>query len=62
MEYAIPKPTASCPLKFGKGILLTWILAAGFWIIGGFHCIPARNFVFNEIATMLPRAILGKEW
>jgi len=42
--------------------LLTWNLAAGFWIMGGFHCAPARNFVFNEIATMLPRAILGKEW
>lgn len=26
------------------------------------NCAPARNFVFNEIATMLPRAILGKEW
>ena len=39
-----------------------WIEWAGFWMIGGFHCVPARTFLFNEIATMLPRALQGKRW
>jgi len=30
--------------------------------MAGLHCTPARNFLLNEIATMLPRAIHGKEW
>ena len=39
-----------------------WIEWAGFWMIGGFDCIPARSFLFNEIAAMLPRAVQGKQW
>ncbi len=39
-----------------------WIEWGGFWIIGGLGCTPARNFVLNEIATMLPRAVQGKRW
>lgn len=42
--------------------LLEWIEWAGFWIMGGPNCIPARTFLLNEIATMLPRAIQGKNW
>ncbi|RDL37768.1 putative steroid 5 alpha-reductase [Venustampulla echinocandica] len=36
--------------------LCEWIEWLGFWIIGGWACVPARNFVVNEVATMLPRA------
>ena len=39
-----------------------WIEWAGFWMIGGWGCVPARTFLFNEIATMLPRALQGKRW
>jgi 3-oxo-5-alpha-steroid 4-dehydrogenase 1 len=39
-----------------------WIEWAGFWIMAGSGCVPARNFLFNEIATMLPRAIQGRQW
>ncbi|PNS13973.1 hypothetical protein CAC42_6486 [Sphaceloma murrayae] len=39
-----------------------WLEWAGFWAIGGLHCVPARTFLFNEIATMLPRALAGKRW
>lgn len=39
-----------------------WIEWCGFWMIGGLGCVPARTFVFNEIATMLPRALQGKRW
>ena len=39
-----------------------WIEWAGFWMIGGWGCAPARTFLFNEIATMLPRALQGKRW
>lgn len=39
-----------------------WIEWCGFWIIGGWGCIPARIFVINEIATMTPRAVKGKKW
>ena len=39
-----------------------WIEWCGFWMIGGMGCVPARSFVINEIATMLPRALSGKRW
>lgn len=39
-----------------------WCEWAGFWIIGGWGCTPARTFLINEISTMLPRALSGKQW
>lgn len=42
--------------------LCEWIEWAGFWMVGGWACAPARSFLINEIATMLPRAIQGKRW
>lgn len=42
--------------------LCEWIEWGGFWIIGGLGCVPARTFLINEIASMLPRAIRGKQW
>lgn len=30
--------------------------------MGGSACVPARNFVLNEVATMLPRALKGRQW
>ena len=42
--------------------LCEWIEWSGFWIMGGLACVPAQNFLMNEIATMLPRAVAGKKW
>lgn len=42
--------------------LCEWIEWGGFWMIGGWACVPARCFLINEIATMLPRALQGKKW
>ena len=42
--------------------LCEWIEWGGFWIIGGLGCVPARTFIFNEIATMTPRALMGWRW
>lgn len=42
--------------------LCEWIEWGGFWMIGGMACVPARTFLINEIATMLPRALQGKQW
>ncbi|KAI9680495.1 MAG: hypothetical protein M1817_003935 [Caeruleum heppii] len=42
--------------------LCEWIEWAGFWVIGGLGCIPARSFLLNEITTMTPRALQGKRW
>ena len=42
--------------------LFEWIEWAGFWMIGGIACGPARSFLFNEVATMLPRALSGRRW
>ncbi|KAF7924887.1 uncharacterized protein EAE98_004182 [Botrytis deweyae] len=39
-----------------------WIEWAGFFIMAGSGCVPARNFLINEITTMLPRALQGKAW
>lgn len=42
--------------------LCEWIEWCGFWVIGGLACTPARNFVVNEVTTMLPRSLNGKRW
>ncbi|EON68891.1 hypothetical protein W97_08149 [Coniosporium apollinis CBS 100218] len=42
--------------------LCEWIEWAGFWIVGGWGCMPARSFLVNEIATMTPRAVQGWHW
>ncbi|MCJ1467758.1 hypothetical protein MMC07_006383 [Pseudocyphellaria aurata] len=42
--------------------LCEWIEWIGFWFIGGWACVPARCFVVNEVASMLPRAMIGKRW
>ena len=39
-----------------------WIEWCGWWMIGGLSCTPARCFVVNEISTMLPRAMNGRQW
>ena len=39
-----------------------WVEWCGFWMIGGLHCVPARTFVINEITTMTPRAVKGRQW
>lgn len=42
--------------------LCEWFEWAGFWMIGGLGCVPARTFLLNLISTMLPRAVAGKRW
>jgi len=42
--------------------LCEWIEWGGFYVMAGSGCVPARNFLVNEIATMLPRAVSGKQW
>ena len=42
--------------------LFEWIEWAGWWMIGGLNCVPARIFLLNEISAMLPRALQGKQW
>ena len=42
--------------------LCEWVEWCGFWMVGGLACVPARTFVVNEVATMLPRAVQGKRW
>lgn len=39
-----------------------WIEWLGFWIVGGWGCMPARAFFINEIFSMLPRALQGYDW
>ncbi|KAI9829073.1 MAG: hypothetical protein M1832_000096 [Thelocarpon impressellum] len=42
--------------------LCEWIEWAGFWMVGGLGCLPARSFLLNEVTTMLPRALSGRRW
>lgn len=42
--------------------LVEWIEWTGFWIACGWSCVPARMFVINEVAAMLPRAVRGRRW
>ncbi|KAK3706718.1 hypothetical protein LTR37_012562 [Vermiconidia calcicola] len=42
--------------------LCEWFEWAAYWMIGGWGCVPARTFLINEVATMLPRALQGRQW
>lgn len=42
--------------------LVEWVEWTGFYVACGLGCVPARSFVLNEIAAMLPRAVNGKKW
>jgi len=42
--------------------LCEWIEWAGFWMVGGWACVPARCFLINEVFSMLPRALQGWHW
>ncbi|KAH8685597.1 steroid 5 alpha-reductase [Tricladium varicosporioides] len=59
--YVIPK-NGLFWFIFYPHYLCEWIEWGGFWIMGGLGCVPARNFLINEIATMTPRAVQGKRW
>ena len=42
--------------------LCEWVEWCGFWMMGGAAFLPGRTFVINEISTMLPRALQGRQW
>jgi 3-oxo-5-alpha-steroid 4-dehydrogenase 1 len=39
-----------------------WVEWFGFWMAAGWGCVPARCFLLNEVAAMLPRAVKGRQW
>lgn len=59
--YMIPKNGLFRFVLYGH-YFCEWVEWAGFWAVGGWNCGPARTFLINEIATMLPRALQGKRW
>jgi len=59
--YMIPK-NGLFKYSLHAHYLCEWIEWAGWWMIGGWQCVPARTFLLNEISTMLPRALQGKRW
>ncbi|KAL2024155.1 hypothetical protein VTK56DRAFT_9935 [Thermocarpiscus australiensis] len=42
--------------------LAEWVEWFGFWMAAGWGCVPARCFLLNEMAGMLPRAVKGRQW
>jgi 3-oxo-5-alpha-steroid 4-dehydrogenase 1 len=42
--------------------VLEWVEWSGFWLMAGVGCVPARSFLLNEIAAMVPRALRGLPW
>ncbi len=59
--YMIPKNGLFRYILFPH-YLCEWFEWAAFWMIGGLGCTPARTFLVNEVSTMLPRAIQGRQW
>jgi 3-oxo-5-alpha-steroid 4-dehydrogenase 1 len=59
--YMIPKNGLFKYVLFAH-YFCEWVEWAGFWMIGGWSCVPARTFLLNEVFTMLPRALNGKRW
>lgn len=42
--------------------LSEWVEWLGFYAACGWSCAPARAFLLNEVAAMLPRAVRGRRW
>lgn len=59
--YKVPENGLS-QLVLYPHYLSEWIEWCGFWMIGGLDCLPARCFFINEVASMLPRAVNGRQW
>lgn len=59
--YMIPQNGLFC-FVFNAHYFCEWIEWTGFWIMCGSGCIPARNFLLNEVSSMLPRALQTKRW
>lgn len=59
--YMLPKNGLFHYVLFAH-YLCEWIEWGGFWMVGGWECVPARCFLINEIFSMLPRALQGKQW
>ena len=47
---------------FSAHYFCEWIEWTGFCIMCGSGCLPARNFLLNEVSSMLPRALQTKRW
>jgi 3-oxo-5-alpha-steroid 4-dehydrogenase 1 len=59
--YMIPKNGLFRYVLFAH-YLCEWIEWVGYWMVGGWSCVPARCFLVNEIFSMLPRALQGWHW
>lgn len=42
--------------------LAEWVEWLGFYVACGFACRPALLFLVNEVTSMLPRAVKGRQW
>ncbi|KAF4119543.1 3-oxo-5-alpha-steroid 4-dehydrogenase 1 [Geosmithia morbida] len=60
-HYRIPEAGLFRYVLFAH-YLCEWVEWSGFWLAAGWSCAPARAFLVNEIAAMLPRAVRGKAW
>lgn len=59
--YMLPK-NGLFQLVLYPHYLCEWVEWAGFWMVAGSGCAPARVFLCNEVATMVPRAVQGWRW
>lgn len=60
-HYEIPKAGLFKYMLYPH-YFVEWLEWTGFYIACGLDCVPARMFVLNEVAAMLPRAVRGKQW
>ncbi|KAL8380934.1 hypothetical protein RB595_005299 [Gaeumannomyces hyphopodioides] len=60
-HYAVPQAGFFKYLLFPH-YFFEWVEWLGFWMACGWGCAPARAFLVNEVASMLPRAVRGKRW
>ncbi|TID15652.1 3-oxo-5-alpha-steroid 4-dehydrogenase-like protein [Venturia nashicola] len=59
--YMIPKNGLFHYVLFAH-YFCEWIEWGGWWMVGGWDCMPARAFFINEVCSMLPRALQGYDW
>jgi len=60
-HYEIPKAGLFTIMLYPH-YFVEWIEWFGFWMAAGWGCLPARCFFLNEVTSMLPRAVRGKQW
>lgn len=60
--YVIPPVEGLFKYNLYPHYVWEWLEWTGYWMIGGWAFGPAMTFLINEVSTMTPRGVQGRQW